>query len=204
MTDPDLRTRLDTARERADPVQEIAERWASLDAFLFAKRYPDSWIDHARKDIPNLISWLGTEREMHAAWRKRAEEAEAALAAVTPPEPVLAEGVAGITRYSYDGDAHERDGNGEWCKYDDVLAELSRRCAPPAGPGAAKRDEMIREAVAADEFKVGDTVVVVNTQTGRITNIDKANGVASIAFGGGWWASRPLDELARPRPESGR
>lgn len=62
-----------------DPVKQIAERWASLDAFLFGKRYPDEWIDAARRDIPNLILWLGTEREMHAAWRKRAEEAEAQL-----------------------------------------------------------------------------------------------------------------------------
>lgn len=60
-------------------VKEIADRWASMDAFIFAKRYPDSWIDHARRDIPNLIAWLGTEQEMHAAWRKRAEEAEAEL-----------------------------------------------------------------------------------------------------------------------------
>lgn len=60
-------------------VKPIAERWASMDAFLFAKRYPDSWIDHAKRDIQNLIAWLGTEQAMHAAWRKRAEEAEAQL-----------------------------------------------------------------------------------------------------------------------------
>ena len=59
--------------------QEIAECWGSMDAFIFAGRYPDSWINHARRDIPNLLKWLKTEQEMHAAWRKRAEEAEAEL-----------------------------------------------------------------------------------------------------------------------------
>jgi hypothetical protein len=57
----------------------IFDHWTSMDCFIFAKRYPDPWIEHARKDIPNLIAWLATEQEMHAAWRKRAEDAEAEL-----------------------------------------------------------------------------------------------------------------------------
>lgn len=64
-------------------VKEIEDRWASMDQFIYGKRHPDSWIDHARKDIPQLIAWLRTERTMHNAWRKRAEEAEAALAVAT-------------------------------------------------------------------------------------------------------------------------
>lgn len=192
-TDPDLRSRLDAARERADPVQEIAERWASLDAFLFAKRYPDSWIDHARKDIPNLISWLWTEREMHAAWRKRAEEAEAALAAVTPPEPVRAEGVEGMSvehlldrlegavsrRDLQDDDAQRR--------IDEYRAELSRRCAPPAD--AAERDEVWNEAIEAAAKAI---------ENGRFLH-DEAPPARFARE-----AAPAIRSLARPRPESGR
>jgi uncharacterized protein YijF (DUF1287 family) len=78
----------------APDAAEIAQRWASMDAFLFAKRYPDAWIDHARRDIPNLIAWLQTEQEMHAAWRKRAEEAEGEIIKQALREKAIADHAA--------------------------------------------------------------------------------------------------------------
>lgn len=66
------------ASEKLDSVQDILARWTSMECFLLAIRFPDDWIRHARKYIPLLVAWLKTEQEMHAAWRKRAEEAEAA------------------------------------------------------------------------------------------------------------------------------
>lgn len=70
----------DNPKPSSPDVNEIIDRWSSMDQFLFSKRYPDSWIDHARKDIANLLKWFGTEQSMHTAWRKLAEESESRLA----------------------------------------------------------------------------------------------------------------------------
>ena len=47
----------------------------------------DPLMVRAADRIEELLAWLGTEQSMHAAWRKRAEEAEAAVSSPLPAEP---------------------------------------------------------------------------------------------------------------------
>jgi hypothetical protein len=48
-------------------------------------------VEHAVMCRQHLIEWFGTERNLHMAWRKRAEEAEAREAASpVPPSALLA------------------------------------------------------------------------------------------------------------------
>lgn len=56
------------------------ERADQDDFWTFYKA--DPLMVKAAERIEELLAWHGTERSMHAAWRKRAEEAETALIAI--------------------------------------------------------------------------------------------------------------------------
>lgn len=76
-----------TAKEIADKALLDALRKERADQDDFWTFYqPDPLMVKAADRIEELLAWHGTEQSMHAAWRKRAEEAEAALAAVRAEE----------------------------------------------------------------------------------------------------------------------